>query len=214
MLPVNVTSRWRREDARAGAASTSTQGSVPREAGTWMAVFADGVVGTIGGGHLEFQAIARGARAALAGAPAATPVAALSARPEPGPVLRRRGAPALRARSARPTRPALRRAAGAQPARRWRCSAAATSARRWCGVLAPLPFAVHLDRQPRRDLPAARCRRNVHCEHSDPVQAAVARPGARLARADHELQPCRRPGHRGRLPASASASAATCPTSA
>ena len=43
----------------------STQGSVPREAGAWMGVFADAVVGTIGGGHLEFEAIAR-ARAQLA----------------------------------------------------------------------------------------------------------------------------------------------------
>lgn len=34
-----------------------TQGSVPRERGAWMAVFADQVLGTIGGGHLEFQAI-------------------------------------------------------------------------------------------------------------------------------------------------------------
>jgi xanthine dehydrogenase accessory factor len=33
------------------------QGSVPRECGAWMAVFADQVLGTIGGGHLEFQAI-------------------------------------------------------------------------------------------------------------------------------------------------------------
>ncbi len=35
----------------------STEGSVPRETGTWMAVFADAVVGTIGGGHLEYEAI-------------------------------------------------------------------------------------------------------------------------------------------------------------
>ena len=42
----------------------ATQGSVPREAGTWMAVFADSLVGTIGGGHLEYEAIAR-ARALL-----------------------------------------------------------------------------------------------------------------------------------------------------
>jgi xanthine dehydrogenase accessory factor len=50
-----------------------TQGSVPREAGTWMAVFADALVGTIGGGHLEYDAIAR-ARALLeiAGAPQVT----------------------------------------------------------------------------------------------------------------------------------------------
>lgn len=43
-----------------------TQGSVPREAGTWMAVFVGRVLGTIGGGHLEFDAIAQ-ARAALTG---------------------------------------------------------------------------------------------------------------------------------------------------
>ena len=35
----------------------STQGSAPREAGTWMAVFANQIVGTIGGGHVEFEAI-------------------------------------------------------------------------------------------------------------------------------------------------------------
>jgi len=34
----------------------STQGSAPREAGTWMAVWAEGLTGTIGGGQLEFQA--------------------------------------------------------------------------------------------------------------------------------------------------------------
>ena len=34
-----------------------TQGSVPREAGAWMAVTPDRVINTIGGGHLEFQAI-------------------------------------------------------------------------------------------------------------------------------------------------------------
>ena len=44
----------------------STEGSAPREAGSWMAVFADGVAGTIGGGHVEFDAMAR-ARALLAG---------------------------------------------------------------------------------------------------------------------------------------------------
>ncbi|OYU99186.1 MAG: xanthine dehydrogenase accessory protein XdhC [Burkholderiales bacterium PBB5] len=41
------------------------RGSVPREAGTRMLVAADAVAGTIGGGHLELQAIAR-ARQALA----------------------------------------------------------------------------------------------------------------------------------------------------
>ena len=48
----------------------STEGSAPREAGAWMAVFADHIVGTIGGGHLELQAIAE-ARRRLGGAPGA-----------------------------------------------------------------------------------------------------------------------------------------------
>jgi len=34
----------------------SHRGSVPREAGAWMAVFADRQIGTVGGGHLEWQA--------------------------------------------------------------------------------------------------------------------------------------------------------------
>ena len=42
----------------------ATRGSVPREAGTRMLVWADDCAGTIGGGHLEWQAIAK-ARAAL-----------------------------------------------------------------------------------------------------------------------------------------------------
>ena len=35
----------------------SAQGSVPRDAGTWMAVFGADVAGTIGGGRVEFDAI-------------------------------------------------------------------------------------------------------------------------------------------------------------
>ena len=42
----------------------STRGSVPRATGVWMAVFPDAVVATIGGGNLEYQAIAK-ARARL-----------------------------------------------------------------------------------------------------------------------------------------------------
>jgi len=44
----------------------ASEGSVPREAGTWMAVWADALTGTIGGGQLEFQAV-REARAWLGG---------------------------------------------------------------------------------------------------------------------------------------------------
>ena len=51
----------------------STRGSVPREAGTWMAVFAHGEWGTIGGGHLEYEAMAS-ARAMLSGDANAQPI--------------------------------------------------------------------------------------------------------------------------------------------
>lgn len=47
-----------------------TEGSVPREAGAWLAVCGDEVLGTIGGGQLEHQAIGE-ARALLAAAPLA-----------------------------------------------------------------------------------------------------------------------------------------------
>jgi xanthine dehydrogenase accessory factor len=44
----------------------ATRGSVPREKGAWMAVFSHLAIGTIGGGHLELQAIAE-ARQRLSG---------------------------------------------------------------------------------------------------------------------------------------------------
>ncbi|MDB5928499.1 MAG: hypothetical protein JWR60_206, partial [Polaromonas sp.] len=66
----------------------STQGSAPREAGTWMAVFSDALVGTVGGGHLEYQAIARARRMLNAGPAQALPaVSAVSARFALGPSL-------------------------------------------------------------------------------------------------------------------------------
>ena len=45
----------------------SSRGSVPREKGAWMLVFAHDSIGTVGGGHLEFQAISE-ARLRLHGA--------------------------------------------------------------------------------------------------------------------------------------------------
>lgn len=48
---------------------SDARGSVPREAGTRMLVAADEVSGTIGGGHLEWQAIARAREMLVDGAP-------------------------------------------------------------------------------------------------------------------------------------------------
>ncbi len=149
----------------------STQGSVPRGAGTWMAVFADALVGTIGGGHLEFDAIAE-ARTRLAGA-APQPDAA-SKRYALGPSLGQccggvmhlrfemvsvADVPRLRALLLRPVRPVALFGGG-------HVGTALAQ------VLAPLPFGLTwIDSRdgifPER-LPGA-----VDCETSDPVQAAV-----------------------------------------
>jgi xanthine dehydrogenase accessory factor len=59
---------WLNQEPAVLVSVRATQGSVPREAGTWMAVFADRLLGTIGGGHIEHEAIAL-ARAALQGGP-------------------------------------------------------------------------------------------------------------------------------------------------
>ena len=51
----------------------ATQGSAPREAGTRMLVSADAVLGTIGGGHLEWRAIADARGLLASGASSTTP---------------------------------------------------------------------------------------------------------------------------------------------
>lgn len=146
-----------------------TQGSVPRDAGTWMAVFGADCVGTIGGGHVEFQAIAH-ARALLNGA-----APALQRRFVLGPSLGQCCGGVMQLQF-EPV------SAAAVPMLRQRLAAALTPLAVFGGghvgqalvqVLARLPFSVcWIDS---RDgvfpdpLPD-----NVVVEHSDPVQAAVA----------------------------------------
>jgi len=146
----------------------STQGSAPREAGTWMAVFADSLVGTIGGGRLEFDAIEE-ARARLRTAqPAGSRRYALG--PSLGQCcggvvhLRYQGvaasdAAALRQQLRVPRHPLALFGGG-------HVGAALTR------VLAPLPFALTwIDS--RDGIFPADTPEDVACEHSDPVQAAV-----------------------------------------
>lgn len=64
----DIAPRLAREDAVLVRVE-ATQGSVPREAGTWMLVFREDVAGTIGGGQLEWQAIALARGALVGGAP-------------------------------------------------------------------------------------------------------------------------------------------------
>jgi xanthine dehydrogenase accessory factor len=152
----------------------STQGSVPREAGAWMGVFADdAVVGTVGGGHLEFEAILI-ARRALAGE-SVSPLRRFALGPSLGQCCG--GVVHLRFELLQP--------ADAQPTQE-RLSAAADAQRlpvalfggghvghAIVGALSPLPVRVHWvdsrDEVFPSDLP-----RWIDTEHSAPVQAAVA----------------------------------------
>jgi xanthine dehydrogenase accessory factor len=148
-----------------------TQGSAPREAGAWMAVFADQIVGTIGGGHLEFQAIAQARDRALeAGAAVAPAVKRYALGPSLGQccggvvhlrfeAVTRDDLAALRERLAPRGSPVALFGGG-------------HVGRALVRLLGSLPFQVHwIDSRDEifpGDLPA-----NVRCEHSDPVQAAV-----------------------------------------
>ena len=146
----------------------ATQGSVPREAGAWMAVFAQHVIGTIGGGHLELDAIAQ-ARARLDGGGGEE-----IQRYPLGPSLGQCCGGVVHLRFERV-------GAADVPALQERLSAHHTPVALFGGghvgnalvqVLARLPFSVTwIDSRDEifpTDVPG-----NVHCEHSDPVHAAV-----------------------------------------
>jgi xanthine dehydrogenase accessory factor len=144
------------------------QGSVPREPGAWMAVFATQVVGTIGGGHLEYEAIAQ-ARRRLQGVPAEA-VRQFSLGPSLGQccggVVRLRfeevsaaDIPALEKRLAPRLSPLALFGGG-------------HVGKALVNALAPLPFAITwIDS--RDEIFPAQVPSAVTCEHSDPVQAAV-----------------------------------------
>jgi xanthine dehydrogenase accessory factor len=158
---------------------SSTHGSVPREAGTWMAVFSDRTLGTIGGGHLEFQAIAK-ARATLACAGAAD-------KPGDEKELRFALGPALGQCCGGVVFVNLRRVSASDiPALADRFSTAVLATltpvalfggghvgRALVLALAPLPFQLRwIDS--RDGVFAGSVPPRVECEYSEPVQAAVA----------------------------------------
>jgi xanthine dehydrogenase accessory factor len=146
----------------------STRGSVPREAGAWMAVFADGVLATVGGGRLEWDAIAHARRLLQGGAGDALVRYAL------GPSLGQccGGEVFLHfERVCNTDVPALRERLNA------RCMPVALFGgghvgRAMVQVLARLPMRLTwIDS--RDEIFPAEMPANVQCEHSDPVHAAV-----------------------------------------
>ncbi|MGH6639189.1 MAG: xanthine dehydrogenase accessory protein XdhC [Polaromonas sp.] len=162
----------------------STQGSAPREAGTWMAVFADALVGTIGGGHLEYQAIAH-ARAQLQGAGGEGKVQGEEApvRFALGPALGQCCGGVVHLRFERVSASdvpalALRLGEGLVPVALF---GGGHVGKALVNVLGPLPFAVTWIDSRDEIFPEA-VPLYVACEYSDPVQAAVKdlAPGSRV----------------------------------
>ena len=158
----------------------TVRGSVPREAGAWMAVFADQTLGTIGGGRLEFEAL-REARERLT---LHTTVDNPLLTPEAEPATLRRFAlgPSLGQCCGGEVHLRFERVSAADVAQlRRRLAQALVPVALFGGghvgqalvrVLAELPLAVHwIDSRDEvfpPDVPA-----HVRCEHSDPVQGAV-----------------------------------------
>ena len=161
----------------------STQGSVPREAGAWMAVLRDQVLGTIGGGHLEYQALAT-ARALLADA--AHPAGAPGAPPQRyalGPSLGQCCGGVVHLRF---MRVAAADAGRLRPLLDGPRTPVALFGGGHVGAalaqsIAPLPFALTWVDSRDGIFPTS-VPVNVVCEHSDPVQAAVPHlaPGSRV----------------------------------
>jgi xanthine dehydrogenase accessory factor len=159
----------------------SVQGSGPREVGAWMAVFPQTVVNTLGGGHLEFQAISeartylsRPARdqASTAGSHGDAP---FTTRYALGPALgqccggvvhltferiRAADVPALKKRLVSEGQPLALFGGG-------------HVGRALVNVLSTLPYQVHWV-DSRDEIFPTHVPPHVVCEHSDPVQAAVA----------------------------------------
>ena len=158
-----------RHEAAVWVTVDATQGSVPRDAHTWMVVFADVTLGTIGGGHVEFQVIAQ-ARKRLAGA-SGEPVLRYALGPSLGQccggvmflrfeLVRSADIPALLQRVACTLMPVALFGGG-------------HVGRALIEVLGNLPFSVTWV-DSRDEIFPDRLPANVACEHSDPVQAAVA----------------------------------------
>ena len=160
-----VTHQPLEEDAVLVTVAT-TQGSVPREAGACMLVFDAHVAGTVGGGHMEHEAIALARGMLRSGDRNAQREYKL------GPGLGQCCGGAMSLRFERATRgdaPGSRLAAN-------RVSVALFGGghvgRAIVQALGPLPFAVTwIDS--RDEIFPAQVPDNVQCEHSDPVQAAV-----------------------------------------
>ena len=165
----------------------STEGSAPRDAGAWMAVFTDSLLGTIGGGHLEHQAI-ESARELLALQPSKSGLEQGAAAPE---LMRMALGPSLGQCCGGVVHLSLQRV-NAQDAATLReqldtprmpvaLFGGGHVGHALAELLARLPVALHWIDSREGIFPDA-LPAHVVCEHSEPVQGAVASlaPGSRV----------------------------------
>ncbi|MGE8321061.1 MAG: xanthine dehydrogenase accessory protein XdhC [Comamonas sp.] len=148
----------------------STQGSVPREKGAWMAVFAeDAAVGTIGGGHLEWMATQHALR--MLEQPQ---LAESSERYALGPSLGQccGGVVHLRFRRVAASDMAALRQALSQSWMPVALFGSGHVGRALVQTMAQLPVQVQWIDSREHGFPA-QVPENVQCEYSDPVEAAV-----------------------------------------
>jgi xanthine dehydrogenase accessory factor len=147
----------------------ASRGSVPREVGAWMAVFAHSTVGTVGGGQLEWQAIAH-ARGLLAQARRAEEVGQFPLGPSLGQCCG--GVVALRFQPVTRLDVANLQVQLASHGTPVALFGGGHVGQALVHVLGNLPMDITwIDSREEifGDTPAT----NVYCEHSDPVQAAV-----------------------------------------
>ena len=171
-MPRHIAELWTQLQHAPGVLVTvaSVEGSGPREVGAWMAVFPQTLVNTIGGGHLEFQAIAE-ARSLIG-----------SNRQDGSLVNRYALGPALGQccggvvhlkfeRIAQTDMPMLRQRLPSQ-AKPLALFGGGHVGHALVNVLSSLPFEVQwIDS--RDEIFPAELPANVVCDHSDPVHAAV-----------------------------------------
>jgi xanthine dehydrogenase accessory factor len=148
----------------------SVEGSGPREVGAWMAVFPQTLVNTIGGGHLEFQAIAE-ARSMIG---SGRQDGALVNRYALGPALGQCCGGVVHLKFERITQtdmPILRQRLPNQ-AKPVALFGGGHVGHALVNVLSSLPFQVQWV-DSRDEIFPAQLPVNVVCDHSDPVHAAV-----------------------------------------
>ncbi len=171
-MPRHTAELWNQLQHAPGVLVTveSVEGSGPREVGAWMAVFPQTLVNTIGGGHLEFQAIAEG-RALLS---SISHEVALVNRYALGPALGQccGGVVHLKFEYISQTDMPMLRQRLPNQAKPLALFGGGHVGHALVNVLSSLPFQVQwIDS--RDEIFPAQLPANVVCDHSDPVHAAV-----------------------------------------